>query len=190
LEAVKAAFSLGVALTTLGLGWVVGQRLSNYWSYLQKHKEIDLSAAQDFHRLYGEFFAVWKLWNYYIRDVGATTLTGASRWELLKRACDAESLVESLFVKLASERILPSTDWDRLGKFRQGYQTLREAIRDNQPLRWDSSTHPEYIAFKRLAIEVAMLIQTGVTSQSSVLADHVRGLLEITSNRHEGTWYE
>src|SRR5262249_42640723 len=66
------------AVVTLGLGWVVGQRLTSYWSFRQKHREIDLSVAQDFHRLYGEFFAVWKLWNYYIRDVGGSNLPGAS----------------------------------------------------------------------------------------------------------------
>ena len=188
LEGVKAVFSLGVAVVTLGFGWLIGQRLSNYWSYRQKQKEIDLSAAQDFHRLYGEFFAVWKLWNYFIRDVGATNLPGATRWELLKRACDAESFVERVFVKLAAERALSPLDRDRLGSFRQGYQSLREAIRDNQPLRWDSSTHPEYLAFKSLAVEVAMLIQVGTVVHANVLANHVQALLDITSNRFEGTW--
>jgi hypothetical protein len=75
-EAVKAIFSLAVSSITLGLGWIVGQRLTNYWSLRQKHHEINLSAAQDFHRLYGEFFALWKLWNYYIQDIGASNLPG------------------------------------------------------------------------------------------------------------------
>jgi hypothetical protein len=187
-ESIKAAFNLCVALITLGLGWVVGQRLSIHWALYQKQREIDLSAAQDFHRLYGEFFAIWKLWNYYIRDIGATHLPGASRWDLLKRACDAESLVERVFVKLAAERDLRAADLDRLGRFRQGYQHLRQSIGDNKPLEWDRSTHPEYLAFKRLAVEVAILIQSGGIANSGKRAGRVESLLEITSNHHESTW--
>jgi hypothetical protein len=190
LEAVKAVLSLAVSSITLGLGWIVGQRLTNYWSLRQKHHEINLSAAQDFHRLYGEFFALWKLWNYYIRDIGAPNLPGASRWELLKRACDAESLVERVFVKLAAERKLSENDRDHLGKFRQGYQSLREAISDNKPLGWDSSAHPEYVSFKRLAVEVAILIQSRARPSPESRADRIRSLLEITSNRHEYMWFQ
>ena len=35
---------------------------------------------------------------------------------------------------------------------------LREAIRDNKALEWDSSDHPNYLEFKRLAPQVAAII--------------------------------
>ncbi|MFY9698156.1 MAG: hypothetical protein WAK34_07490 [Rhodoplanes sp.] len=69
------------------------------WNIRQKQRENDLSTARDFHLLYGEFFAVWKLWNYFIKDVKAQSLYGASRWELLKRACDAEGKLEATLVR-------------------------------------------------------------------------------------------
>src|SRR5262245_31485221 len=59
-------FASGLAL--LIIGWLVGQRLTVSWNLRQKYKEIDLATARDFHALYGEFFAIWKLWDYYLRD--------------------------------------------------------------------------------------------------------------------------
>ena len=62
-----AAIETPKLLTTLiflGLGWVIGKQLTVLWSRRQKQNEQDLDAARDFHALYGEFFALWKLWNY------------------------------------------------------------------------------------------------------------------------------
>ena len=84
-ESIKAIPSLVVALITLTLGWFVGSRISNHWTLIQRRKELDLETAQTFHKLYGEFFALWKLWNYFIHDIGAEALPEASRWELLNR---------------------------------------------------------------------------------------------------------
>ena len=147
--------TLVVALITLGCGWLIGQRVTAEWNMRQKKKELDLQTAQEFTSLYGEFFAVWKLWNYYIRDIGAQALPGASRWELLQRASKAEAAMEGIFVRLASQRRLLENEIKLLQQFRQIYQSLREAIRDDQPLIWDSSDHPQYLAFKRLATGVA-----------------------------------
>ena len=138
-EGLKAVPNLLVALITLGLGWLVGQRLTLGWNLRQKRRELDLSNAKEFQALYGEFFAVWKLWNYYTRDIGDKSLPGASRWELLNRACAAAAGMESIFVRLASERDLSDAQIESLGQFRQLYQTLREVIRDNEPLCWDHS---------------------------------------------------
>jgi hypothetical protein len=134
--------------------------------------------------LYGEFFAVWKLWNYYVRDVGPNALEDASRWQLLLRACEAEGKLESTLVRLACERPLNAADVEVLGSFRQRYQELREAIRDGQPLTWDSSEHPSYVHFKSLAPQVASLI---VGSGRNVPTGHAAAavLKEITSNKWE-----
>lgn len=165
-------------LVFLGLGWLIGRRLTVLWSRHQKENEQDLDAARDFHALYGDFFALWKSWNYYVRDLGAEALPGASRWELLDRACKSEARLEATFARLASQRSLTADEIDTLGRFRQRYQQLRESIRDNMPLAWDHSEHPDYVEFKMLAPQVAAIIAG---------SDHVRKklLLEITSNIYE-----
>ena len=174
---------LVTALVLLGLAWFVGQRLTVAWNLRQKQKEHDLATARDFHALYGEFFAIWKLWNYYIRDVGAESFEGASRWNLLDRACEAEGKLESTLVRLACERSLDDKDIEVLGCFRQLYQQLREAIRDNKPLPWDYSEHPYYVAFKTLAPQVASLI-VGRDTPLPAWEAMSRALINITS----GEW--
>ena len=149
-----AAIETPKVITTLlflGLGWVIGKQLTVLWSRRQKQNEQNLDAAREFHLLYGEFFALWKLWNYFVRDLGADALPGASRWQLLDRACRSEAKLESTLVRLASEKRLTSDEITKLGRFRQRYQQLRECIRDNVPLEWDHSEHPDYLDFKTLA---------------------------------------
>jgi len=182
--ALKELPKLMASLVLLGLAWFVGQRLTVAWNLRQKQKEHDLATARDFHALYGEFFAIWKLWNYYVRDVGAEALKGASRWNLLDRACEAEGKLESTLVRLACERSLRDNDIEVLGRFRQLYQQLREAIRDNKPLKWDYSEHPDYVAFKTLAPQVALLI-VGLDTLLSARSATSRVLMDITSNKWE-----
>ncbi len=184
-EGLKAIPNLLVALITLGLGWVVGQRLTLNWNLRQKRRELDLSNAKEFQSLYGEFFAVWKLWNYYVRDIGDKSLPGASRWELLNRACTAEAGMEAIFVRLASERNLSEGQVHSLGQFRQLYQKLREVIRDNEPLQWNHSEHPEYMNFKCLGAKVAYFIVSDEDKDKAAAAKHADALVGITSNRKE-----
>ena len=54
------------ALVLAGLGWLIGKRLSVVWSREQKRREQDLVVARDFHQSYGQFFATWKKWNYFL----------------------------------------------------------------------------------------------------------------------------
>jgi hypothetical protein len=176
-----AAIETPKLLTTLiflGLGWVIGKRLTVLWTRRQKQNEQNLDAARDFHALYGEFFALWKLWNYYVRDLGAEALPGASRWQLLDRACGSEAKLESTLVRLASERSLTKKDVETLGRFRQRFQQLRESIRDNVPLEWDHSEHSDYVEFKTLAPQVAALIIGSARVRRELL-------LKITSNIYE-----
>jgi hypothetical protein len=166
------------ALILLGLAWLVGQRISMGWNLRQKQKESELATARDFHALYGEFFAIWKLWNYYVRDVGSELLPTVSRSSLLERACSAEGKLESMLVRLACEGDLKRAEVEVLGQFRQLYQQLRQSIRDNQPLAWDRSDHPRYLAFKSTAPKVASLIVKQQLVDSTSLKD-------ITSNEWE-----
>lgn len=185
-EIIKSLLSLVVSVVTLGLGWFIGQRLSIYWAIRQKRRELELAAVSEFYKLYGEFFAVWKLWNEFCKGSSSIkqsqSLGDSTRWELLQRASNAEGSLESLFVKLASEKKLVKTDIEILGKFRQAYQNLRESISNNQSLNWRYSGHPEYITFKRLAYLVANIIL------SDTEVRFTNALEEITSNVWEESW--
>lgn len=187
LELFKAALTLGVSSVTVAFGWLVGQRLTLRWNLRQKQRELDLSTAHDFHELYGEFFAIWKLWNYSLTPEDGCTM---SRSELLVRACAAEGAVESLFVRLAAGRDLSPSDIITLGRFRQGYQTMRETIRDNIRLAWDHPSHPEYFAFKQLATAVALLVTSETSAPAPVTKRRAQTLISITSERGESnrTW--
>jgi hypothetical protein len=183
-ELLKSGLSLGVSVTTVALGWFVGQRLTVRYNLQQKQREYDLATAQEFHRLYGEFFEIWKLWNCSLKD---PTLT-LTRSDLLARACAAEGAMESMFVRLAAGRDLKPKDLSILGCFRQAFQSLREAIRDMKGIEWSYSSHPEYLAFKRLATEVALLIVSDNSPPAQTAKTRAQALISITSNKWEKNW--
>lgn len=63
LEIIKAILNLAIALLTLGSGWIVGNRISAKWDERKKRRELDLPAFNSFYSIYGNFFAVWKIWD-------------------------------------------------------------------------------------------------------------------------------
>ena len=127
----------------MGLGWLVGQRLTNY----------------------------------------ELTFADLTRWSLLERACAAEGALESIFVKLSSERVLSESDIEILGRFRQAYQQLRESIRDNKPIGWWGNNQTEYLSFKRLAFLTACIILSDRSRDRTEEA-----LSKITANTWESSW--
>jgi len=177
----------GAALAAI-LAWVVGQRISARWSVWQKRRESSLVAVSEFGRLYGEFFSIWKLWNYSLHDDVETPKD--VQWHLLERAASAEAAVESLLVRLTCQTSMTSREVETAGKFRQAYQQLRQVIRDGDKLDWSRHDHPEYVAFKRLAVAFALLLAT--MDQKGQPSEHQasRALLDITSNRWESNWSE
>lgn len=189
----KALLDLVIAVVVVGLGWLVGQRLTVYWAIRQKRRELDLQAVNEFYRLYGEFFAIWKLWNYYLDSTSDRsrynfTPPEATRWSLLHRASAAEGSLESLFVKISSEKPLTSNEIEVLGRFRQAYQKLRESIREREDFGWYSSNHPEYLSFKRLAHLAACLILSDVDARQKLVRQTSGALEKINTNNWETGW--
>lgn len=184
-EGIKAAYSLIVSIVTLGFGWLIGQWLTYRWNIRQKRREFQLSATQQFYAAYGEFFAVWKLWNRLERDSEALD---ERRWDLHKRAAAAEAVVEGTLVKLASELALDDQQLATLGRFRQAFQQLRQAIRKDCLLEWNYAEHPEYKAFKELATRVAALLAADWSSKPPTSDQAASQLLEITSNSWQNNW--
>ncbi|HEX8129937.1 MAG TPA: hypothetical protein VF527_12605 [Pyrinomonadaceae bacterium] len=172
-----------------GLAVTIGAFLTTrYWSAWQKRRELQLTAADSFYRLYGEFFAIWKLWNF-LQDKGNIDKSKeATQWELFKRATMAEGGMEALFVKLASERNLSRKEIEMLSRFRQGYQTLRETIWDNEPIPWSGSDHPEYLSFKHLACNISLLLSSKLKFRLPAASDASAAFHQITSNEWEDKW--
>ena len=190
----KALFASIPALVGVLATGLLGAGLTFLWNVQLKERELNLAASRRLHDLYGEFFAVWKLWNYYIGDIGTHVgpafFPQASRWELLKRACAAEAGIEALLIELSSSRNLKPTAIEDLGKFRQVWQQLRESIRDDHALDWNYSEHPAYMAFKQLAPRVANLVRTGENTQGKTAQQRASVWPEITSGKFAKWWLD
>ena len=162
-------------------------RIIAYWDIRKKRQELDIAIAREFHKLYGEFKEVSRLWR-------AFTFTGdrnqqlifpdTTRLDLLKRANASEGSVEAIVVKLATERDLTDDDIKTLGLFRQVYQQLRKAIRDGVPLESTYGTS-EYTLFNDLASKIACIISSNKNKMCPI-AEAPDVLRKITAIRSEG----
>jgi len=158
LELFKAALAMAVSIITLALGWVVGQRLTVTWNLVQKRRETEIENVHQFHLVYGEFRELSKTWRLMKKnDLVEPPDRAAMRWALATRACALESKLESINIKLASEKKMQDENLRILGLFRQAIQRLRESIRDDL-LTASSYRGIEYEYFNDLAARVATLI--------------------------------
>ncbi len=186
-ETIKACLTLLVSSLTLLLGWLFGQRLGYHWNIRQKRREIQLAVSQQFYLAYGEFFAVWKLWNRLDRN---NPSFDDRRWGLHQRAAAAEAIVEGLMVKLSSELVLDSSRLRMLGCFRQAVQQLRQSIREDVVLNWLSSGSTCYVTFKELASSVATILSSEWPEDLPSARLASSQLLEITANKWEPIWFD
>jgi hypothetical protein len=152
---------LGPSVTLL-LAWLIGNALTTRWDAVKKKSEMNLNALEKLYQLYGEFFEVWKVWDTSKGQEPSSKDFHKTRAELLERAAKAEGIMESLLVRITSERVLSDRELDLLGAFRQSYQTLREAIENDinikKDLGWKESHAIPYAAFKGLASSVAAIL--------------------------------
>lgn len=180
---------LAVVLLTLLGGWFVTTRVTDRWDQIKRRREIDLTAAQDFQQLYGEFFAIWKAWNTVARHHLEIKNSAEAAWDCLNRAANVEGRVEALLAKISAERELTEHDIAALGGVRQGFQSIRLAIKKKEPLNWWASEVPEYAAFKGLAAYTSRLIGTSSGSRRApAIAIAAANFRQITSNKHEKSW--
>jgi putative (di)nucleoside polyphosphate hydrolase len=152
----------GLAIVTLGIGWLIGQRIIKFWDTKKKRQELDIATSREFHKLYGEFKEVSRIWRTVTyegpRDQELKFPAG-TRLELLKRSSASEGGIEAIIVKLATERDLTDAEIKNLGLFRQAFQELRAAIRAGRRFNWDNGT-PDYVLYNDLAAKVARIIYT------------------------------
>jgi hypothetical protein len=73
-----------------------------------------------------------------------------------------EGQFEAHLIKIAIERRLTSSEVNRLGRFREGYQQLRESIEEGVDLPFrvqhSAEAHNAYVAFKALSVQFAALL--------------------------------
>ncbi|MFF3773031.1 hypothetical protein [Streptomyces sp. NPDC002232] len=176
-------------VATLGGGWLVTTRVTDRWDQVKKQREMGLSAAQDFQRLYGEFVAIWKTWNALTSHHTPVTTPEHSGWSCLERATAAEGAIEALMAKLAAERLLNDDEIDVLGGVRQAFKVVRRTIERGEPLGWGASGVAPYMALKSLSAAMSVLLSSPSQGKGRPTAARAAcAFAEITDNRHEMSW--
>lgn len=183
-EIIKA---LAGPVVAVGLAWLVGNRLSSEWAIRQRRREHSLASVAEFYRLYGEFFALWKLCNYAFRDA-VHEVDDETLWDLMRRSAALEANGEAILLRIASEVTLSDDDIKTLGLFRQGVQLLRQSIVKQRILGWSSSEHREYQAFKGLSVGVGALAARAGSGKAPAVEIAQRQLREITHNKWSTEW--
>jgi len=98
--------------------------------------------------------------------------------------------MEGILVKISCELTLSEEHLRDLGRFRQAFQQLRQAIRKDKLLLWLSSEDPQYVAFKRLSTCASSLLTSEWPDNSPSPQRATEQLLKITSNNWERDWLE
>lgn len=184
----KLIVTLAAPIATLLLAAAFGQRLSAWWSEKQKRRELELALANSFYTGYGEFCAIWKEWNWSLSNLGVgSEELMRKHMSLQERACRAEGAIEAVLLKIAAERRMSRAEAAELGSVRQAFQVLRERIQQGRPISYGSSSHPDYLEFKRLATLVGNLLASR-SGRLPTAAEAYASFQEITDNKHEMRW--
>jgi hypothetical protein len=172
-------------LVAILLAGLVGNKLAFAWELRRKQRDLDLNSLHEFYRLYGEFFALLKLWDSWKRRADKTEPVALER--IVERATTAEGQVEALLLKVSAERTLGENEQDLLGAFRQGYQTLRESMRQDKTIDWNYSNYEPYAAFKGLACAISQLLSTerDISWNEAKSQVAMSSFRKITSNAYE-----
>ncbi|MGW0886488.1 hypothetical protein [Streptomyces sp. NPDC002671] len=186
------------------LGLWIAQRYTRKREEAQAKLERDLAAAAELYRVYGDFFAAWKVWNAHSRSSEPTSRARMSRLgppddqrrsELLAAAAQAEGGFEALLIRLALEHNLNNDQRAVLWCLRSASQQLRRAMRAGEPLLWWKSDihrgdagrdgYRAYQAFKKLAsLTGCMLLHP---SDTPSIESRLLALRQVTSSVKEFT---
>jgi hypothetical protein len=187
--AVQPAIIAAVISTLIG-GLIVSV-LSSRWTKTQKQRELDFSTLEQFQQLYGEFFALYHLWDDFKGGL-FQGIEGSSKEiakDIIERAYNMEGKMEAVLTRIAAEKELSLSEIDSLGRCRQAFQRMRKHVSRDIPFNWNVDFHREYASLKIHAARVADIILFGrprVPSRSKLQ------ILDITSNRYEtkksSTW--
>lgn len=186
-------------LTVVVAAGVVAFLTTERWASTRQRIEAQrarrLATAEELYRAYGEFFAVWKLWEYYTEnrrggDAPYGDIDTASVESLVAQAASVEGMYESFLVRVTVEQTLEDHDEAALWALRFALRKLRLMIRKNQPLAWyrlasgttgevSAPEYREYEAFKGL-VAVASEIASRTPSRLVGPPDGYATLARVT----------
>jgi hypothetical protein len=142
-----------------------------------------LDTTRRFWQRYGEFFAIWKLWNYSFDDL--PDVRERTRRLLLEQIARTEADMEALLLQIICERRLQEDEVASIAKFRQVFQTLPKQLRKGKPLEWVNTRDAKYKALKRNAADVAHLVATMHPAQRPDADTSRKQILLVTDGRWE-----
>lgn len=164
-------------------------------------RDRDLAAAAELYRVYGDFFAAWKVWDAHLREVNESPTAQMPRLglpddqrrsELLTHAAQAEGGFEALFIRLTLERPLNDDQLSALWCLREASQTLRRAMKAGEPFLWWKSDRPgepighdgyrAYRAFKKLTSLTADLLMGAYGTPARQIGSRLQALRRVTSS--------
>jgi hypothetical protein len=176
------------ALVAGAVAWGLVPKAQERWETVLKHRELDLEAVREFHRLYGEFISVWRMWNTPFRRPENFEMSTNHVEDCLRRATEIEGGIESLLVKVAAERQVSDDDIDVLAATRQAFQGLRITIRDLSELEWQSADEQHYVALRTLAAYTYCLLANSPHKPAPTSKKAATNLRRITSNEYREKW--
>ena len=198
-----------VAFFAALLAAVLGPWIASRWNYYLKQRELDLAAVEQFYKLYGEFYAVWKLWKIALdaaNKKGRQQVPDEIHSELLQRASDAEGNYQALLAKMCIERRLEAPDFEVLARFREAQQCLRESIEKGTALRtknsdddkrWKASQDgPDwgvaYAGFKTLSVRVGAIVteRRRVSWRYRAVTSATTALEQSTRRTYVDSWWQ
>jgi len=172
-------------LLTAILAYLVGNRVSAYWDYKKKRRELSIISMKEFNNCYGQFYTLWKKWNYTIKDENCTDERKIS---IMDEVLKMEANMETLFITIANERRLSIKEKKYLGQFRQAFQQLRNHIKKKEELDWSYQDIHDYRSFKILAIYVGRIVSDLGNGKKPTEKEAEKNLFMITSGEWERKW--
>ena len=179
-------------------GWFIAKRVvASYVLRTQKQREFDSGNAQQFYTAYSDFFAIWKLWNYYL-ERSENELPDHGEYEIPHASplgfADTGDTWRKGFWTRYSSNCPRRTGWIRRATSSCSGVSARRSNRSarrsktNKPLNWKDPEHPDYLVFKRLASCIALLIGGEKFRTINPLDQHSDAFRQVTSGRWDRAW--
>jgi hypothetical protein len=165
-EIIKTIIGGAIPITMAAVG---GQWIINQYQLAQKEKESHLELArfirerqyeslEQLYCLFGRFMALYRIIN--SQDTDLSNLQ--TKQELLRQCAEAESSVDSIILRVASEFTYKyqSPPAEALGDLRQSVQIWRERVSEEKRLPFTYSEQEDYVRFKRAFAWVATYLSS------------------------------
>ncbi len=185
-------------ISLLGV-WFVGNAIATRWQIVKREKEIVLETAQKFYDTYGEFYAVWKIWNHHVRGQKAAgdIISKKIGLELFKRASEMEGDIEATLLKMAAEFHLTDINCQELGELRQAFGLVRYCINHKVEIPFTHDGHALYKELKFLSssfgTQLTRPMDLNITEifcpkAKPTKEEAFNAWAKITDNVHEKSW--